>query len=172
MEGTSTIHDWEVKGLLIGGFMEVDSAALDKAAPGPLKANVQATIPVALMKSQVSPGGSAMDEVMQEHMNFKTYKTITYKLSELTIKEAKDPKGPITCDAKGELTVSGKTNTVSFPVTLTRPDANSLKITSGKVPLKMSAFGIKPPNPKIGPVSIITGDEVTITLDWLTAKAQ
>ncbi len=168
IEGTSSIHDWDVKSPIIGGFMEVDSAALDKAAPGPLKANVSVTIPVRSLKSYKT----SMDEVMQEHLNFAKYKTITYKLSELTIKEAKDPKGPILCDAKGELTVSGKANTVSFPVTLTKPDANSLKITSGKIPLKMTAFGVKPPAPKIGMGLITTGDDVTITFDWLTAKAQ
>jgi len=169
IEGTSTIHDWDIKSPIIGGSMEVDAAALEKPAAGPLKANVKVTIPVRSLKSYMT----SMDEVMQEHMNMKQYKTITYKLSELVVKEApKDPKGPLVCDAKGALTVSGKANTVSFPVTITRPDAQSLKITSGKIPLKMTSFGIQPPAPKLAGGAIKTGDDVTVTFEWLIAKTQ
>jgi polyisoprenoid-binding protein YceI len=166
IEGTSSIHDWDVNSTIIGGFMEVDPAALDKAAPGPLKANVQATIPVRMLKSYQT----SMDEVMQEHLKLNDFKTINYKLSELTIKETKDKA--IICDAKGDLTVAGKTNTVTFPVTLTRPDTNSLKIVSGKIPLKMTSFNVTPPAPKIGLGLITTGDDITITFEWMTAKPE
>jgi polyisoprenoid-binding protein YceI len=166
IEGTSSIHDWDVNSTIIGGFMEVDPAALDKAAPGPVKANVQVTIPVRTLKSYQT----SMDEVMQEHLKFKDFKTITYKMSELTVKEVKDKT--ITCESKGDLTVAGKTNAVSFPVTITRPDANSIKIVSGKIPLKMTAFNVQPPAPKIGLGLITTGDDITITFEWLAAKAE
>ena len=168
IEGTSTIHDWDVKSPIIGGYMNIDSAVLSKPTPGKVKAEVDVTIPVRSLKSYKT----SMDEVMQEHMNYKQYKVIKYRLSELTLKEApKDPKGPLAFDAKGQLVVSGTTNVVSFPITMTPMDGNKMKITSGKIPLKMTSFNIKPPEPKIGLGLIKTGDDVTITFDWMTAKA-
>jgi hypothetical protein len=36
----------------------------------------------------------------------------------------------------------------------------------------MTSYGIEPPAPKIGMGLITTGDDVTITFEWSTAKAQ
>ncbi len=168
IEGTSSIHDWDVKSPIIGGYMELDSAFLAKPAPGKVKSAVKVTIPVRSLKSYKT----SMDEVMQEHMKMKQYPRIEYRLTELTCKEApKDATSPMTFDSKGELTVSGATNVVSFPVTMTPVEGSKMKITSGKIPLKMTSFKIEPPCPKIGLGLIKTGDDVTITFEWLTAKS-
>jgi polyisoprenoid-binding protein YceI len=168
IEGTSNIHDWDVKSPIIGGYLEMDSAFLASPKAGKVPAAVKVIIPVRSLKSYKT----SMDEVMQEHMKMKQYPRIEYRLSELVCKEAKDAKSPMTFDAKGDLIVSGTTNSVTFPVTMTPTEDNKLKVTSGKIPLKMTSYNIKPPAPKIAMGLITTGDDVTITFEWMTAKAQ
>lgn len=164
MDGTSTVHDWTTIGSVIGGSMELD-AAFDadlktvKQAP-----KVEVVIPVRSLKSQVNPGGPRMDQVMQEHMNMKDHPRIQYKLTELTPKDGK-------FEAKGSLTVSGVTKTVTMPVTFERVQGGKIKVT-GTTTVKMTDYSIKPPNPEFAGVGIKTGDDVKITFEWITAKAE
>jgi len=59
-----------------------------------------------------------------------------------------------------------------MPVTIERRDGK-IKVT-GSTPLKMTDFGVKPPEitiPVLG--KITTGDEIKISIEWITApKAQ
>ena len=168
MDGTSTIHDWTIESALIGGSLEWD-AAFD-AAPKPGRvtgAKVESAILVRSLKS----GKSAMDAVMQDAMKAEQNPKITYKLTELTLKAApKSATEPMQFESKGEITVSGVTKPVAMPVTITR-DGDKLKI-HGATPLKMTDHGIKPPAPAVGLGLIKTGDEVKITFDWVTKKAE
>ena len=79
----------------------------------------------------------------------------------------KSANGPFNFDSTGELTVSGVTNKVAFPVTMTRDD-KTLK-TTGATSVKMTSFGIEPP----GLIVLIhTGDDVKLTFDWVTGVAE
>jgi polyisoprenoid-binding protein YceI len=164
MEGTSTVHDWATIGTVIGGSMELDAAFDADLKTVKQSPKVEVVIPVRSLKSQVTPGGPRMDQVMQEHMNMKQFPRIEYKLAELTSKDGK-------LEAKGALTVSGVTKTVTMPVTFTRVDGGKIKVT-GSTTVKMTEYSIKPPNPEFAGVGIKTGDDVKITFEWLTAKAQ
>lgn len=162
IEGTSNIHDWTVEGNVIAGYFDVDKEALNKGAAGPLKAAVAVKITVRSLKS----GKEKMDEVMQEHMKADQFQFIEYKLSELKIVKGSLDKG-LECESTGELTVSGVTKKVSLPVTITKVDDEKLKIASKKVDLKMTDFGIKPPEPKLAMGLIKTGDEVKVAVEWM-----
>jgi|ERR1043166_309417 hypothetical protein len=168
MDGTSSIHDWSAESLVIAGSLEVDSAFLADpmaAKPGKIPAKVNVTLPVRSLKS----GTKALDDRMYEAMKMTRFPKIEYRLTELTLKEApKAATGPFTFDSAGELAVSGVTNKVSFPVTITRGDDKGLKV-HGAVPVKMTSFGIEPPGLILG---IKTGDEVKLTFDWVTAPSE
>ncbi len=167
IEGTSTIHDWSMESAVIGGFMEVDanfpvSALTDANAAKP---KVELFMPVRSFKSYTKK----MDDVMQEHMNEAKHKRIQYKLTELKPKSAAGSTGALQFEAVGDLTISGTTKSHSMPVTIEKKDGK-LKVT-GKTTLKMTDYGVKPPAPSIAGMSLIkTGDEITITFEWLTAQ--
>ncbi|MBI3881394.1 MAG: YceI family protein [Verrucomicrobia bacterium] len=167
MDGTSTVHDWTVESALIGGTLEWD-AAFD-AAPKPGKAagaKVASVIPVRSLKS----GKSSMDAVMQDAMGAEKNPKISYQLTELTLKEAPKAAGDaMQFESKGDITVAGVTKPLAMPVTITR-DGDKLKI-HGATTLKMTDHGITPPAPALGLGLIKTGDEVKITFDWVTKKA-
>lgn len=169
IDGTSTVHDWTVEGGIIGGVMELDSkfvADPTKAQPGAVPAKVEATIPVRSLKS----GKKSMDDIMHAAMKQPQHPRIEYRLTELALKETpKSADGPFTFDSKGQLTVSGVTNKVSFPVTMTR-SGKTVK-TTGTTNVKMTSFGIQPPAPKIALGLISTGDDVKLTFEWVTGAA-
>lgn len=167
IEGTSTVHDWTVESGIIAGSVEVDAAfPADpdaKAAPGKVNARVQTTLPVRSLKSGKKP----MDDVMHEAMNMTTHPKIEYHLTEMTLREP--ATGPVlNFETKGELTLSGATNTISMPVTMDRSEKGKLKF-SGTTLVKMTSFGIKPPAPSLGLGFIKTGDDVKLTFEWKTA---
>jgi hypothetical protein len=173
IDGTSTIHDWYCKsGIISGGFeaeqaWQKDVSLKSVTSLGPGKAPVcKVSIPVRTLKSS---SGRIMDGIMIDAMKGKEFTSIDYKLTEMVIKgEVPATGSPVTFDCKGELTVSGTTNKVSFPVKMERVGDDKLKF-SGTTKVKMTDYGIKPPAPSIGLGMIKTGDEVTLTWTWMTA---
>jgi polyisoprenoid-binding protein YceI len=169
IDGTSTIHDWNIEGGIIAGALELDSKFIadpTKAQPGKIAAKAEVRIPVRTLKS----GKTTMDNVTYQAIGQKDFPMIHYTLSELTLKETpKDAKGPFNFDSKGKLVIRGTTNDVSFLVSMTR-DGKNLK-THGTYKLKMTDYKVPPPAPSLlGLSPIKTGDEVTLTWVWSTAE--
>jgi len=129
---------------------------------------VQVRIPVKSLKSQVMLGASKMDEVMQEAMRMKENPDIFYSVKEMVLKgEVPATGGPVKFDTKGDLAISGVTNSIDMEVTMTRLPDDKIKFAGTKV-LKMTDHKVPPPAPNIlGMSPIKTGDEVTIKFEWL-----
>jgi len=177
MEGTSNIHDWQVEGKLIGGFIEVGgNFPLDPGqavTPGKVEAKVEAFVPVRSMSSvekDGSPYSKPMDDIMYDKLKATEFSKINFRLTELTLKEAaKSKDAPYVYDAKGELAVAGVTNQISMPVNVLPLGDKKLKI-SGTVTVKMSEYKIEAPAPKIAMGMIKTGDDVKLIFDWNVAQ--
>ena len=174
IEGTSTVHDWQVESHLIGGSAEI-SADLPTgpefhALPATLEAKVNVFIPVRSLKSVArdgSPYSDAMDEIMYGKLLSEAYKRITYSLTSLTLKEQPSRMSePFLYEATGNLAVAGVTNVLTMPMTVLLPDPAGRMRFVGSAKLKMSDFNIAPPSPSLAGVSIKTGDEVTLRFVW------
>lgn len=178
IEGTSTAHDWEMEGTLVGGFVEFDPAVQFDTAqatiPG-LKDNKLAVksvviIPVRSIKSDAKAMPQVMEGLMQEALKEPQNKKIECRISELTFKGPHAAGKPFDFDAAGEMAIAGVTNKVTFPVSIDVPEKDKLKI-SGAAPVKMTAYGIKPPAPSFGLGLMKCGDDVKVIFDWNVAKA-
>lgn len=171
IDGTSTVHDWTVESSIIGGSFEIDSKfplnpeVKTPPAVGKVNAKANVSLPVRSLKSGKSP----MDSVMQQAMKMEQFPKIEYKLTEMSFTGVDDKSTGWKFDSKGTLTISGVTKPVSFPVVMDRVSPVRLKI-SGSVKVKMTDYGIEPPAPKIALGSITTGDDVTLSFDWVVAK--
>ena len=169
IEGTSTVHDWQVEGHLIGGSAELGAGLPTRpgaqSLPGTVDAKVNAFIPVRSLKSvekNGSPYSDPMDEIMYGKLLDQTNKRITYTLTSLMLKEQPRQMGdPSLYEATGTLCVAGVTNVITMPVTVL-PDAAGRIQFAGSVKVKMTDFKISPPSPSLGGVSIKTGDEVAL----------
>jgi len=170
LDGTSSMHNWTVESAIIGGSMEL---GFDPAnpKPGKMPAKVTATIPVRSLKSKGKLDPKRMEEVMQETMKMQVAPRIEYQLTELVLKEApKTPADPLQFDSKGQLSMAGVTNEISMPIAMERLEGNKLK-TKGAITLKMTSFGMKPPAPKLLLGMLSTGDDVKVSFEWVTQKA-
>ncbi len=174
IEGTSNIHDWRCESKLIGGFLEVSpNFPLEPgqaATPGKVEAKGEAFVPVRSLKSLEADGrpySDKMDDIMYEKLQAEKFQRVSYRLTELTLKEAaKSKDAPYVFDSKGELAVGGVTNTISMPVKVLPLGEKKWKV-SGTIGLKMTDFKIEPPAPKIALGLIKTGDDVKLIFDWM-----
>lgn len=177
IEGTSSVHDWQMEGHIIAGFVEAGAnfpiEPGQELKAGKADARVEARIPVRTLKSLEKDGrpySDSMDNVVYEHLKEQTNKFIRYYLSELVLKETPKTKdAPYVFDSKGALVVAGATNTISMPVYVTPLGDKKVKIT-GTVPVKMSDFGIDPPHPTGLGFLIKTGDEVKLFFEWVVGQ--
>jgi hypothetical protein len=177
IEGTSSIHDWQVEGKLIGGSLEAGAGFPlgpgQALAPGKVEVKADAFIPVRSLKSIEKDGrpySDSMDDIMYGKLLQSAHPRILYHLDELTMKPA--PTGTNTAfefNATGKLVVAGVTNKISMPVTVLPLGTNKLKI-AGRAAVKMTDFGIKPPAPAIALGLIKTGDEVTLSFEWVVGQ--
>ena len=174
IEGTSSIHDWQVEGKLIGGHLDAGPSfpleAGQAVQPGKVEAKAEAFIPVRSLKSIEKDGrpySESMDNIMYEKMLQPVNPRIVYRLSELVLKQpSAGANAPYVFESKGELVVAGITNKITMPVNVTVLGARKVKI-SGNTAVKMTDFAIKPPAPAVALGLIKTGDEVKLSFEWV-----
>jgi hypothetical protein len=174
IEGTSTVHDWQVEGPVIGGYLEVGTdfpiEPGQSVTPGKIQAGAEVVIPVRSLRSiekDGKPYSDKMDDIMYGKLKQPTNPKIVYRLNELALKET--PKAadlPYVFDSKGELAVAGVTNKISMRVNVMPMADKRLKVT-GTTSVKMTDFGIQPPV-LVGILS--TGDEVKLFFEWIVAQ--
>lgn len=170
IEGTSTLHDWEVGGDTILGHVTLAEAGADLEAAW-LDAAETLTAQVEIPVRSLASGRRRMDREMFSALNASEYPTITYRLTEMErMPEEHEPPDPgdepaggvIILLATGELTISGQTRTVTFPVRIAERNG-ALKI-EGQANLKMTDFGVEPPRLMLG--ALRTGDEINVGFTW------
>jgi len=177
IEGTSTIHDWQVESSIIGGTAEVGAGFPLKPSaevkPGPMDAKVSVFIPVRQLKSlekDGSPYSTAMDNRMYDALHEEDHKRITYTLTSLTLKDEPKPGDEwYRFEATGWLCVAGVTNKISTPVMVTVIEENKVKF-AGSTTVKMTDFKIEPPSPSLSMGLIKTGDEVRLFFEWVAVR--
>ena len=170
ISGTSSVHDWEVKTLLIGGRMVWDySFPLDPSKAELPKLTTTPKVSVIVPVRNIESGKQRMNEVMHGAMNAQKHKFARYNLKEIKVVDKKRKAGdPIVFNTKGTLNINGKSAPVSMQISIAKREGDKLKV-SGKTKLRMSQFGITPPAPKIALGLITTGDEVSVEFEWFVA---
>lgn len=149
VEGTSNIHDWEIKAENQSGVITFKS--IDNAEIAKLNFSVET--------ESLKSGKSGMDKNTYKALNAKKYKTIKFNL--IKVKET-TAKGNNKYDVKleGDLTISGTTKRITLPLQM-EINAGTVKLTGSKK-IKMTDYNIEPPTALFG--TITTGDEVTIKI--------
>jgi polyisoprenoid-binding protein YceI len=173
VDGTSTAHDWEMEGKIIGGYIEFGpgvkldaaQATIQGLNDGKVPVKVHSLIPVTSVHAKVEHMPDVMDHLMQEHLKADQFRIIEYNLTGMTFKGPRAPGKPFAFDTTGDLAIAGVTNKVSFPVTIEVLDAGKIKVNA-TVPLKMTAFHVDPPAPNIGLGLMRCGDDIKVIIDW------
>jgi polyisoprenoid-binding protein YceI len=103
---------------------------------------------------------------MAEALKAQVNPTIRYAMTSASLGSAGNP---FTLDTRGRLTIAGVTREVTMQVTGTR-DSKGTCILTGRVPIRMSDYGIKPPVAMLG--TIKTGNDVTVSFRWAVDAAR
>jgi hypothetical protein len=155
IEGTSNIHDWDMKS--DKGYC---SSLFDITKDGALNgvSFINFTVPAESLKSE----HSGMDKNAYKALNTEKYNTISFTASSVTVK----PNGTVgyILTAKGRLTVSGVTKDVVLTANGTMNADKSISYT-GAYKIKMTDYNVEPPSLMLG--AIKTGEFVNVKFDLL-----
>ncbi len=148
--GTSTLHDWEEVAEQKSG-----SISLDNTGELPKINALRFVVEAESLKS----GKGAMDKNTYKALNTKDYKQIVFVLTSVkSISPVTSTANKYKIVATGNLTISGTTNTIDVPFSLTMNGGKVL--LEGKKPLKMTDYNIEPPKALLG--TITTGNEIEV----------
>ena len=161
IEGTSNVHDWKMEATQIDAQIELDAAGL-AAAPAQMLKSVKLTIAAKALKSE----HDKMDENARKALKADKNPEIIYMLKAIEAVTAETKDG-FTLKAAGTLTIAGVENAVTADIVATRQADGTIKAT-GTVPVKMTAFQMKPPTAMLG--AIRCGDEVKVKFDLVVGQ--
>lgn len=169
IEGTSTLHDWDVKGEDIRGTLTVggDATNLD-AVEALFGADLRAEVVVPV--DSLTSESRGMDRRMFNALETSDYPNVVFNLESLSEIPAEQAaalaetaaEGAVFALAAGELTISGTTRAIEFPASL-HWDGATLTVEID-AELTMSDYGVDPPRALMG--TIRTGDDVAIRAVW------
>ncbi len=148
IDGTSTLHDWEMMAEDLSGTMDVeiltDSINIK---------DLSLIVPVKSLKS----GNSGMDNNAYKTLKAENHPLIKYRFTSLK-KMEKTGTNTFKLLTNGKLTVGGKTQILAIPLTATLKN-KGIEL-SGTTSFPMSNFNLQPPTFMFGTVT--TGDDITI----------
>ena len=160
IKGTSSLHEWEMKGVSITGVIETDPELWK--GDGPKPGVVKVSIPVASVRSE----HDRMDRIMRESLKAEANPDIKFEMTTASL--VKSSGDSFVVRSNGKLTIAGVTRDVTLDVTVQR-GGDRRYILSGQTPIRMTDYGIKPPVAMMG--TLKTGDLVTVAFRWVVERS-
>ncbi|MGB5930760.1 MAG: YceI family protein [Cyclobacteriaceae bacterium] len=145
VEGTSTIHDWEMISDKARGEAKID-------IKGQKIENIK-SLSITLPTNSLKSGKNSMDDNAYEALNARQHPKIQFELTEVESITAQIIK------AKGKITIAGTTREVLIDVTY-KVSENTIVFT-GEFPITFKQFDVDPPKAVFG--TITTGNELKIS---------
>ena len=164
IEGGSNVHEWSCKTNQIDAAVTIDGS-YDKATGatiGSMLKAVEVKVPVKSIKC----GKGAMDNNLYKALKADEKGTISYIMGSFSVAPGATAE-TFTVKAPGNLTIAGAQRAVTIEVKAERLADGSIR-TTGRVPLKMTDFGITPPTALMG--TMRTKNEITVVLDLTLAQ--
>ncbi|MBA3891339.1 MAG: YceI family protein [Gemmatimonadaceae bacterium] len=163
VEGTSTTKSWSCKAPAV----DANVVAINAEAPAAIVNGEKAvrSVTVRVAAPRLDCGNGTMTKHALKALKADDHKTITFALASYDLAKALEgTKGTL----KGTLTLAGVAKPVAIVATAKPAPAGQVRIT-GSYALKMTEYGMKPPNLMLGAMKV--GDEVTIGFDLLLKAA-
>jgi hypothetical protein len=152
INGTSTLHDWEMKSNK--GKCEV-VLALDNNDKITQLTGLYFEVLTESLKSE----HTSMDDNTYKALNSKNNKTINYVLSSATVTQS----DAVTYQIRtiGKLTIAGTTKETDVNAIAKYNAADKSFTITGSKKIRMTDFGVKPPTMMLG--TIKTGNDITVS---------
>ena len=161
-DGTSTLRSWSCTADKIDATLSTpDESVVANTLDGK---EVAGTVQVDFPVSKLECKNGTMNEHMRKALKATEHTTIRFALDTYELTRSSAVAGAL----QGTLLLSGKTLPISVPVTFGTAADGALRVT-GKVPVTMTEWGIKPPTLMLG--SIKVGPIVTVNFDLQLQKS-
>jgi polyisoprenoid-binding protein YceI len=158
IEGTSNVHNWKCDATTLDAAIDIDGLAAQFAATAPkMLKKVSVKVPVKSLKC----GHDKMNDNLYKALKADDTSEISYIMATFE-SVAGETKDDFTLKTVGTLKIAGTESEVTMDVAATRLPDGTLTAT-GTVPIKMTAFGVKPPTAMFG--AIKAGDEVKVKFE-------
>ncbi len=148
VQGTSTLHDWEMEAKDITANLTVDKNGSS--------INQIDNVYFAVKSDNIVGESSIMDGKAHDALRAKKYPTITFRMK--SVSNLVSNGGKINGSLTGDVTIAGVTKNITLPFEGTL-SGSTIKV-SGSKDLKMSDFNITPPTAMLG--TLKTGNEIKI----------
>lgn len=154
LNGTSNLHDWEMKA--VKGQSEI-RFVMDASNKVTSLTKLSFTLPAKNLKSK----HSAMDKNTYKALNTDKNPDISFVLTSSTVTTISSNKYQFNCI--GKLTIAGVTKETTLKaIAIYNPADKTLNVT-GTQKMNMTDYGVKPPTAMFG--TIKTGNAITIAYD-------
>jgi hypothetical protein len=161
-DGTSTVRSWNcsadrIDATLVPSDDGVIAAVLDGRK---VAGQVQVDFPVSKLECK----NGTMNEHMWKALKAKEHATIRFAMENYSVERGSTVSGSL----QGTLQLAGQTLPITVPVQFAAASDGALRVT-GKVPVKMTDWGIKPPTLMLGTMKV--GPVVNVHFDLLLQKS-
>jgi hypothetical protein len=166
VKGTSSLHDWSVRGGPIDGYAEFKEAIAGISLGDIFMLSSDSDKPVvhvSISANSLKSEKKAMDKKMYSALKSDQYPFITYDLTTINVTEVND-KSHLMIKTTGSLNIAGVLRPLEMSVMVAGDMQNAIVFT-GSTRLKMTDFQIKPPKAMLGMLK--TGDEVEVEFKWV-----
>lgn len=155
-DGTSTLRSWSCTADRIDATLDSpDEAVIANTLEGKKVAGtVQVDFPVHKLECK----NGTMNEHMGKALKAKEFSTIRFTMQSYEVAKGSAVTGTL----QGTLQLASKTLPISVPVTFGTAADGALRV-SGKVPVKMTDWDVKPPTLMMGTIKV--GPVVTVHFD-------
>ncbi|WP_303923911.1 YceI family protein [Draconibacterium sediminis] len=154
--GTSSIHDWEME---VEDYDCLVSASADENQQISIE-----SIKFSCLAESITSDNKIMDNKAHKALDSDDHPKISFS-ADATVSATTNSL----TKTKGKLQIAGKEKEVELEFTVAEAKDDQFKV-SGKIPVKMSDFGIDPPTAMMG--TLKTGDEVFIHFDIVLQNMQ
>lgn len=155
-DGTSTLRSWTCTADKIESKIDAETGVADAVLDG---RKVAGTLEVEFPVANLECKNGTMNEHMRKALVATKHPEITFNLSGYDLTKGTPPGATV----QGSLTMNGQSHPMAVPVQFVRADG-ALRVT-GKVPLKMTEWGVQPPKLMMGTIKV--GEVVTVQFDLL-----
>ena len=156
--GDSTLHQWDTTATVVNvSFTFADGAP--KSLPDAIKASAIKSMEIRIPVREMKSGEKGLDKNLRKTLMEDKFPDIVYTLSKYEL--GKTDVGTMSAKTTGDLTITGKTKSISMDLEL-RPGPDGIAV-KGSYSLKMSEYGIKPPTLMLGAIKV--RDPITIRFD-------
>jgi len=158
--GTSSAYDWICTANDVRGTLSFEIG--DAVRTGENVASMKATVPVQVLDC----GHPNMDRDLQQALKADAFPEVTYELISAEIIPRSMNDAAFSIRTLGTISAAGAEHNVWADIVGERQDDGTI-VFQGEVPLRMSDFGIEPPQPK----HLKAGDDIVVQFYLVAGEA-